>query len=366
MKNSQKGFIVPVLLAIIALLVIGSGVYVYENKKSETPPTIDNNIETQSPIQNQQSNIQNPPITTNENNSNNNPPITNTQQPVTKVICSLPGNSIDDGQYQNGLTFVAKGQSCVTLSGWAPNNPTNQSITFNGVTKTWRYVLLSFYQANFSPDGKHFAYTASNVPLPAPNPGGDWKPQRFVVSDNIASPTYDDVYYPQYSQDGKHFGYCAYQNSQYLKIIDGVQTITTKDDYFATCDSLFGFKQGPYTDHSQEAQGETSPDGTYTIRQTGCSAKFGCKEIVITNNKTGVSKNYPEGGERYGNAGNVIFSPDNKHFAWLLGPQVYIDGVWNGEKYDEAQNLSFSTDSKSVTYNARSGKTVYFVTYPVK
>jgi len=37
MKNVQKGFIVPVLLGIIALLVIGGGLYVYENKKTETP-----------------------------------------------------------------------------------------------------------------------------------------------------------------------------------------------------------------------------------------------------------------------------------------------------------------------------------------
>ena len=39
MKNNQKGFIVPVLLAIIALLVIGSGVYVFQNKKTEVQTT---------------------------------------------------------------------------------------------------------------------------------------------------------------------------------------------------------------------------------------------------------------------------------------------------------------------------------------
>ena len=37
MKNNQKGFIVPLLLAIIALLVIGGGVYIYQNKKAEAP-----------------------------------------------------------------------------------------------------------------------------------------------------------------------------------------------------------------------------------------------------------------------------------------------------------------------------------------
>lgn len=55
MKNLQKGFIAPVILVIIALLVIGGGIYVYENKKTETPvattPT--------------------PPVTIPENNPNN-------------------------------------------------------------------------------------------------------------------------------------------------------------------------------------------------------------------------------------------------------------------------------------------------------
>lgn len=37
MKNSRKGFIVPVLLAIIGLLVIGGGVYIYQDKKAEAP-----------------------------------------------------------------------------------------------------------------------------------------------------------------------------------------------------------------------------------------------------------------------------------------------------------------------------------------
>lgn len=37
MKNSQKGFVVPLLLGIIAILVIGGGVYVYKNKKTEIP-----------------------------------------------------------------------------------------------------------------------------------------------------------------------------------------------------------------------------------------------------------------------------------------------------------------------------------------
>jgi len=39
MKN-QKGFIVPILLGIIVLLVIGGAIYVYKTKKAETPAGI--------------------------------------------------------------------------------------------------------------------------------------------------------------------------------------------------------------------------------------------------------------------------------------------------------------------------------------
>ncbi len=41
MKNSQKGFVVPVILVVIALFVVGGGVYVYSNKKAEAPAVID-------------------------------------------------------------------------------------------------------------------------------------------------------------------------------------------------------------------------------------------------------------------------------------------------------------------------------------
>ena len=42
-KNLQKGFVVPILIAIIALLVLGGGVYFYTNKrieKTEVKPEI--------------------------------------------------------------------------------------------------------------------------------------------------------------------------------------------------------------------------------------------------------------------------------------------------------------------------------------
>ncbi|KKQ01638.1 MAG: hypothetical protein US12_C0041G0008 [Parcubacteria group bacterium GW2011_GWA2_36_24] len=39
--ENKKGFVVPLLIAIVAVLVIGGGVYVYNNKKVEAPDIID-------------------------------------------------------------------------------------------------------------------------------------------------------------------------------------------------------------------------------------------------------------------------------------------------------------------------------------
>ncbi len=66
MKNSQKGFVVPLLIAIIVVLVIGGGIYIYENKKVEVPIVVDNT--TQQPDQVQQTNSQNPSVTKGTNN----------------------------------------------------------------------------------------------------------------------------------------------------------------------------------------------------------------------------------------------------------------------------------------------------------
>ncbi len=58
MKNSKKGFAVPLLIAVIALLVIGVGVYMYKNKKTESPVVVDTETQQTNQIQ-QQNNTQN-------------------------------------------------------------------------------------------------------------------------------------------------------------------------------------------------------------------------------------------------------------------------------------------------------------------
>jgi hypothetical protein len=41
MKNSQKGFLVPLVLAVIAVIAIGASIYTYNNKEVTTPATLD-------------------------------------------------------------------------------------------------------------------------------------------------------------------------------------------------------------------------------------------------------------------------------------------------------------------------------------
>src|SRR3989338_6584135 len=66
MKNVQKGFIVPAILIVVALLAIGGGVYVYENKKAEVSTIVDTG--TQQP--NQQTNTQTSPVANQQNPTN--------------------------------------------------------------------------------------------------------------------------------------------------------------------------------------------------------------------------------------------------------------------------------------------------------
>jgi len=42
MKNHSQGFIVPVLLLIIAVLIVGGGIYIYENKGSDISDVVSN------------------------------------------------------------------------------------------------------------------------------------------------------------------------------------------------------------------------------------------------------------------------------------------------------------------------------------
>ncbi|MDO8575361.1 MAG: DUF86 domain-containing protein [bacterium] len=83
---SQKGFVIPLIIAIMAVLAIGGGVYVYENNKTEKSAVVDTG--TQQTNQNQQqTNTKTLPVTTQQNTSANNTNINNIS------TCDLKNNS---------------------------------------------------------------------------------------------------------------------------------------------------------------------------------------------------------------------------------------------------------------------------------
>jgi len=93
MKN-QKGFIVPLLLGIIALLIIGGGIYVYEIKKAEAP-------------------AQTPPVDTTTNNLSSKT-YTNTKQGYsfeypTKLSLSTSGEVVN---LSHSIPFENRGGGC--------------------------------------------------------------------------------------------------------------------------------------------------------------------------------------------------------------------------------------------------------------
>lgn len=64
MENSQKNFNGPLLLMIVAALIVGGGVYIYESKKTEAPVVI--NTETQQANQVHPTNTQTSPVTSSQ------------------------------------------------------------------------------------------------------------------------------------------------------------------------------------------------------------------------------------------------------------------------------------------------------------
>lgn len=100
MKNLKGGFVVQALVAIIALLVIGGGAYIYEIKKAEIPVTTD--IQVQQSNQIQQTSTQNNPV----------------NSPVQEKPVSLQTNTSDWKKYSDAsISFEYPALTSVKLDG---------------------------------------------------------------------------------------------------------------------------------------------------------------------------------------------------------------------------------------------------------
>ena len=294
-------------------------------------------------------------------------------------ICSYQTGAlsrIQNYEDQNGGAFRVQGTHCViekkTANGY--------SVVVNGVTFSYPGISISHYDANFSLDGKHFVFTASNVYNDVPasleylKVGSD----RFVVSDGIAGPVYNDVLYPQYSQDGNHLSYCATQNGARLRITDGNAESITQEDYLSNC---FGPKQSDTTEAINDFGTTTSPGGKYSIRTVDVC---GPNTSLMAECPTLTTLTYIPTGAIFGsysNMGFLHFSSDDKHFFAISGsgPGTFatdfnafskkLDIIMDGNvttDYNEIISLALTPDGKSLAYNARQGTTLYYVVQQVE
>jgi len=300
-----------------------------------------------------------------------------------ETICTIDGS----------ITFVARDRACATVS---KLDNGQETVTFRGKTSgPFEYVQVAFYTMDFSPDGKHLAYTASNVPidsLPRLNETGDrlaFKPQRFVVADKKNGPVYDDIYYPQYSPDGKHLGYCGYKGGElfgdgkYVVVIDGIETKSVNK--ITDCEDLFG-KQEEKQINAWEA---TAPDGSLKLevyfdpeqRRSNNCLRGHCQVYISLRDSMNLEL------KKFGPFETItgsVFSPDSKHYAffgerWYSNteePQqvyepssIFIDGEKRSVPYSEngvISNMAFSNDSKTLHFNAQNGNEVYYVIEPIE
>lgn len=104
MKNQQKSFIIPLLIGIIVVLAIGTGVYVYQNKKAEIKNT---------PADTETNSTTNTQVSTSQNTSAN--PVKTTQSPQTTTIttntnfqASIDAKTVDWKRYDSGRGFEFK------------------------------------------------------------------------------------------------------------------------------------------------------------------------------------------------------------------------------------------------------------------
>ena len=163
-RHWDDDFVVPLLIAIIAVLAIGGGVYVYENKKAEVPTAVDNT--TQQSNQVQQPTVQNNPV---------NSPVQNIQTPPPKVILATPLSPVSISSI-SGPIKLNDGKSGT----WTVNASGQKPLTYGviwGDEPEWKNVYggmpLSFIAYKSSPSFSHTYYRVSST-------GTTYTPAFFV------------------------------------------------------------------------------------------------------------------------------------------------------------------------------------------
>ena len=218
---------------------------------------------------------------------------------------------------------------------------------------------------DMTPDGKHFAYVAMEG---KPEQGG----KSFVVLDGKEERKYHLSYYPLFSLDGKHFAYVAmdaspWQGGKSFVVLDGKESkkynsveglVFSPDSKHFAYIAKEGKKQFVVFDGKEGKKYDfvVNPTFSHNSKHFAYVVRDGGKSFVVLDGKEG--KKY---GDVNSNYGSFVFSPDDKHYAyiasygefWLEDSFVVLDGK-EGKKYDSVvDGPTFSHDSKHLAYAAK-------------
>jgi len=171
MKNTQRGFIMPLLLALIAVLLVGGGVYVYENKKVEVPAVVNTETQQLDQVQ-QQTNTQTPPVatpvnTTSKNQTSNSvgtSPTTTDIEQVRKILVEMR-----TGYISGDKDLVLKYATKVTL----------EKMSGSGLSPKKDFVVNNIFSSNSTIVADVTVTTTSGQtavnPIVFIKENGDWK-----------------------------------------------------------------------------------------------------------------------------------------------------------------------------------------------
>jgi Tol biopolymer transport system component len=221
----------------------------------------------------------------------------------------------------------------------------------------------------FSPDGRHYAYTASR------EVGTDSK-KFLVIADGKEGRLYDYVADVTYTPDGAHLLYVAYDRARgkSLLVRDGNEVATydnlpdSSGIHFSPDGKRMYFRlrkeeggreglvvdgRAFYYDDIKDA--EFSPDG----RRFVFKAQRGRGWVMVLDGAE--SEAYEPDGERgevgWSRGGRLTFSREGGRVAYVgrkSGREfVVLDGAIVGAPYDAVANLNFTPDGRHIVYTAR-------------
>lgn len=199
----------------------------------------------------------------------------------------------------------------------------DMAIVVDGKVVGQGYYAIGGERIAFSPDGKHFAYTAHT--------GSNEAGQTSVVHDGVAGKAYPRVdLVPTFSPDGQHLLYIASPAPNKMCLV--------VDE-----------KEGPTYDAIAQGTAIFSPDS----KRVAYAVASNNKVVAVVDGKPG-----PEYGKMQM---PPIFSPDSTHVAYIAGDgrqfSLILDGV-EQPKYDRFTEgaFTFSPDSRHIAYAAGKGK----------